>query len=88
MRFAATSRYTSSAPWAMPMADVETERTKTCPKGSLKSGAVFCACPGLFRRNPSMSLCVRCSGTKASSTTMSLLPVAARPSVNHVSSMR
>ncbi|MNG31053.1 hypothetical protein D3C84_1167940 [compost metagenome] len=67
------------APCSAPMAEEDTARTKICPNGRRNSGAVFTALPGLFCMKPSMERCVRCSGTKASSTSTSWEPVASRP---------
>ena len=46
-----------------------------------------CVCPGHLQRETSVKLSERCSGTKAPSTTMSLLPVPRSPTVSHTSSM-
>ena len=52
-----------------------------------KLGAGLTALPGLLRLKPSINRCVRYSGTKAPSTTMSLLPVPLSAAVNQVSSI-
>ena len=77
----------SSAPRAAPIAGAAIADEKTQPNGSRKSAAEFTDCPGLFRVNASTKRCVRCSGTKAPSTTMSLLPVPHRPATRQLSSI-
>ena len=88
MRCAATSLKALMAPSRMPIAVVETERTKSWPKGILKSGPSLSAWPGLRSVKPSEKRWVRYSGTKQPSMTTSLEPVARSPMTFQVSSIR
>ena len=57
------------------------------PNGTRYSGPGLTCCPGQAQRVTSVKLSDRCAGTKAPSTTMSLLPVPRSPTVSHTSSI-
>ena len=82
------SENSASAPLAAPIAGTAIAELNTQPNGSRYSADVFTAWPGLVSMNASTKRCVRCSGTNAPSTTMSLLPVPHSPATRQLSSIR
>jgi hypothetical protein len=70
----------------MPMTGVVMAYVNTDPYGIRYSGPGLRSWPGQASRVTSLKLSARWAGTKASSTTMSLLPVPRSPTVSHTSS--
>lgn len=87
-RSRAEATYSSYAPSAIPTMAVEIAVVKTAAYGSRYSGSGFAACPGQRSAVTGPKPRVRWPGTKASSTTMSLLPLPRRPTGSQTSSTR
>jgi hypothetical protein len=83
-RLLAMSTNASSAPFRLPIWADDTTRAKSWPHGRRNRGAVLTSSPFCSSMvKPSLIEWVRYSGMKASSTTMSRLPVPRRPNTSH-----
>jgi len=70
----------------MPMTGAVMAYVNTDPYGIRYNGPALRSWPGQAHRVTSLKLSARCAGTKAPSTTMSLLPVPRSPTVSQTSS--